>query len=167
MPLICSKEMKTVHVKNTPQLRGGGDRLAACKLLQPRRWDILIFRLPSDPTINYAKRVVGLPGEKLEIRDGSVWINGARLEPPAAIRGIHYSPTIESHGQVYSGPGSVPVELGPDEYFVLGDFVDCAADSRMWERGAPGHPPYAVPASYIVGVAINIYWPPSRWTGFR
>ncbi len=108
-----------------------------------------------------------MPGEKLEIHDGAIWINGQRQQPPVAIRGIRYSPTIDQHGQHLSGPGSVPVTLGPDEYFVIGDFVDQSSDSRFWERGAPGHPPYAVPASYIDGVVINIYWPPSRWAAFR
>jgi signal peptidase I len=126
-----------------------------------------VFRNPADPSVNYVKRLVGLPGEQLSIHDGAIWINGEKLDPPPSISGIPYSPTIESGGQVYSGPGSVPVELGPDEYFVLGDFVDNSADSRMWERGAPGYPPYAVPEENIVGVVVNIYWPPSRWTSFR
>ena len=165
--MVCSKELRTVFVSNLPQPRYGGDRILACKFLAPRRWDIIVFRYPEDPSVNYVKRLVGLPGEKLEIRDGAVWINGERLEPPESIRGIHYSPTMYSHGQEISGPGSVPVELGPDEYFVLGDFVDESSDSRLWQNGAPGHPPYAVPASHIVGVVINIYWPPGRWTSFR
>jgi hypothetical protein len=108
-----------------------------------------------------------LPNEELAIRDGAVWINGKKLTPSESIRGIYYSPTIEYGGRTYSGPGSVPVKLGADEYFVLGDFVDQSADSRMWEEGAPGYPPYAVPESHIVGVAINIWWPPRRWTSFR
>ena len=165
--MICSKELQSVFVKDAPQDSHEGDRLLACKLLTPKRWDLIVFRYPQDPSVNYVKRLVGLPGEKLAIHDGAVWINGEKMEPPDSIRGIRYSPTIESHGQVYSGPGSVPVELGPDEYFVLGDFVDASSDSRFWEQGAPGHPPYAVPASHIVGVVINIYWPPSRWTSFR
>jgi signal peptidase I len=128
---------------------------------------LIVFRFPADPSVNYVKRLVGLPGEQLEIRDGGIWINGERLEPPESIRGIRYSPTIEWNGQIHSGPGSDPVTLGPDEYFVLGDFVDQSADSRFWERGAPGHPPYAVPESHLVGVDINTYWPPSRWKSFR
>jgi len=165
--MICSKEMKSVYVANPPKIRGGGDRMLVCKLLKPKRWDLIAFRYPQDPSMNYVKRLVGLPGEKLEIRDGAIWINGEKQEPPEAIRGIHYSPTIESNGRVFSGPGSSPVQLRDGEYFVLGDFVDLAADSRMWEQGAPGYPPYAVPESNIIGVAINIYWPISRWTGFR
>jgi signal peptidase I len=167
LPMICSQELQTVFVKDVPKTVGEGDRITVFKRLTPQRWDLIVFRYPGDPSVNYVKRLVGLPGEKLEIRDGAVWINGEKMEPPDSIRGIRYSPTIDHRGREFSGPGSVPVELGPDEYFVLGDFVDQSSDSRFWERGAPGHPPYAVPTSHLVGVVINIYWPPSRWTGFR
>jgi signal peptidase I len=128
---------------------------------------MIVFRYPADPAVNYVMRLVGLPGEKVEIREGAVWIDDKKMDPPASIAGIRYSPTIEWHGQVHSGPGSQPVELGSDEYFVLGDFVDQSSDSRFWQRGAPGHPPYAVPESHIVGVVVNIYWPINRWTSFR
>jgi signal peptidase I len=165
--MICSKELRSVFVKPVPQARGGGDQILTSKLLKPRRWDLLVFRYPGDPSVNYAMRLVGLPGERLAIREGAVWINGAKVDPPASIRGIQYSATVTSHGRDISGPGSLPLTLGADEYYVLGDFVDESFDSRLWEKGAPGHPPYAVPESYIVGVVINIYWPPSRWKSFR
>jgi signal peptidase I len=167
LPLICSKELKTVRVVNPSSTSLDGDRILICKLLAPRRWDLIVFRFPGDPSVNYVKRVVGLPGEKLEIRDGAIWINGEKMKPPESIRGIQYSPTVEWNGQPRPGPGSNPVELGPDEFFVLGDFVDQSSDSRFWEQGAPGHPPYAVPESHVVGVVINTYWPPSRWRSFR
>ena len=144
-----------------------GDRILVSKLIEPKRWDLMVFRYPEDPSVNYVKRLVGLPGEKLAIRDGAIWINDEKMEPPASVAGIRYSPTIEWNGQVHSGPGSEPVELGRDEYFVLGDFVEQSSDSRFWQRGAPGHPPYAVPESHIVGVVVNIYWPINRWTSFR
>jgi signal peptidase I len=165
--MICSKEFRTVYVTTEPMPVVYGDRILVCKLLPPKRWDLIVFKTPADASVVYAKRLVGLPGEKLEIREGAIWINDKKLDPPDEIRGIHYSATIKQYGQTFAGPGSRPLELGPDEYFVLGDFVDCSADSRMWEQGAPGHPPYAVPASHIVGTVINTYWPPNRWRGFR
>lgn len=167
LQMICSKELQSVLVKDVPKTIGPGDRITVGKHITPKRWDLIVFRCPSDPSVKYIKRLVGLPGEKLEIKDGAIWINGERMEPPESIRGISYSPTVHAYGKEYSGPGSVPLELSSDEYFVLGDSVDASSDSRMWERGAPGHPPYAVPASHIVGVVINIYWPPNRWTSFR
>jgi signal peptidase I len=167
LPMICSKELKTVRVVDPPKTLHEGDRILISKQLAPRRWDLIVFRWPPDPSNHYVMRLVGLTGEKLEIKDGAIWINGERIEPPESIRGIHYSPTIEWGGQVHFGPGSDPVTLGPDEYFVLGDFLDQSADSRFWERGAPGHQPFAVPTSHLIGVVINVYWPPSRWTSFR
>jgi signal peptidase I len=165
--MVCSKELKSFHASAKNGTRGEGDCILVCKLVQPKRWDLIEFRAPPDPSVKYVKRLVGLPGEKLAIHDGAIWINGEKMEPPDCIRGIRYSPTIETNGVTMSGPGSVPIELGPDEYFVLGDFVDGAYDSRFWEKGAPGHPPYAVPLSYVDGVVINVYWPPSRWKSFR
>ena len=166
-PMVCSNEFKQVFVAGPPGAGGEGDRITACKLLAPRRWDLIVFRYPADPSASYVKRLVGLPGEHVEIRDGAVWINGEKLEPPESIRGIPYSPNIEANGRVFAGPGSAPLTLGPDEYFVLGDFVAQSSDSRFWENGAKGHPPYAVPAENIIGVVIHIYWPISRWTSFR
>jgi len=165
--MVCSQELKSVSVESPPNKSASGDRLLACKLLEPRRWDLIVFRTPQDPTGVYTKRVVGMPGEKLAIHDGAVWINGERMQPPEPIQNILFESTINVSGNKVSGAGSEPVELGPDEYFVLGDFVDGAFDSRFWQQGAPGHPPYAVPASHVVGVVINIYWPISRWTSFR
>lgn len=165
--VVCSKDLQSYRIRNPPPKVSDGDRLLVCKLLQPKRWDLIVFQTPEDPAIKYVKRLVGLPGEKLAIHDGAVWINGEKMEPPDSIRGIPYTPTIETHGTPMSGPGSVPVELGPDEYYVLGDFVDASFDSRFWTKGAPGHPPYAVPSSYIDGVVINVYWPPRRWKSFR
>jgi signal peptidase I len=165
--MICGKERRSVLVAGPPSETRDGDRILVCKLIAPRRWDLMVFRYPENPSEIYVKRLVGLPGEKLAIRDGSLWVNDEKMNPPESIAGIQYSPTIEFDGQVYSGAGSQPVELGPDEYFVLGDFVDQSSDSRFWQRGAPGHPPYAVPESHIIGVAINIYWPIHRWTSFR
>jgi signal peptidase I len=139
-----------------------------CKLIKPRRWDLIIFHPPEDPSTLYVKRLVGLPGEKLEIRDGAVWVDGKKLEPPESIAKIRYSATIEFlEGMTISGAGLTPIKLGPDECFVLGDNVDAAHDSRFWRTGFPDHPAYAVPSSQIEGVVINIYWPISRWTSFR
>jgi signal peptidase I len=163
----CSAEHRPVYITDPPRKVIGGDRILVCKFLAPQRWDLIVFRYPGDASVNYVKRLVGLPNEELSIHDGAVWINGTKLSPPSSIQGIHYSPTIEMKGQQYSGPGSKPLKLGPDEYFVLGDFPEQSADSRMWEKGASGYPPYAVPRSHLVGVAINIYWPPSRWISFR
>jgi signal peptidase I len=165
--MICSKELQSVEVPKPYSDVEEGDRFLACKFLKPQRWDLITFRLPSDPSVIHVKRLIGLPGETLEIKDGAIWIDGERIEPPESIRGIKYSPQSHSAGITRSGYGSTPVKLGPDEFFVLGDFVDRAFDARFWDEGATGHPPYAVPKENITGVVINIYWPMTRWTSLR
>jgi len=164
--MICSKELKTCNVPKFSAV-GGPDRILVSKLTALRRWDLLVFRVPFDPSVVYVKRLVGLPGEELLIRDGAVWINGKKLKPPEELRGIEYLSSIEFGNETREGAASSPVKLANDEYFVLGDFSAQAFDSRFWEVGAPGHAPYAVPESHIVGVVTHTYWPISRWRAFR
>jgi signal peptidase I len=156
-------------VAHPPRDEHGGDRVLVNKQLRPRRWDIVVFHHPEHPTTAHCKRLVGLPGETVVIRDGAVWIDGKRVSPPADCAGLEY--LAEMHGWPESSPlwGAPrwPAKLGLDEYFVLGDFSAISVDSRVWQTGAPGHPPYAVPASHLIGVATHIYWPPSRWRVLR
>jgi signal peptidase I len=165
--MICGHERKAVYVTAPVRTAAGGDRILVSKLNKPRRWDIIVFRVPSDPSVTYVKRLVGLPGEELFLRDGAVWINGERQDPPDEISGIEYLDSIlEAPERSWTANGT-PVQLGPGEYFVLGDFSARSADSRYWTTGAPGHPPFAVPEENILGVAICIYWPIARWRAFR
>lgn len=164
--MICQSRMHTVEVVPTNTDVHPGDHFLACKFLTPRRWDIAIFRAPFDPTVIYAQRIVGLPGEEVLIKDGGVWINGQRQEPPAALSGLSYGVDPRTKGLRLSAVDA-PAKLGTDEFFVLGDFSQRSSDSRFWQQGAPGHPPYAVPASHITGVVTEIYWPPSRIRNLR
>ena len=165
--MMCSKELQSCKVMNISKSVGQPDRFLVSKLHSPRRWDAIVFRLPSDPQVNYVKRLIGLPGDELLIRDGAVWIDGKKLDVPDSLQGIEYLSSIEWNGVDHFGAGSTPVKLGPDEYFVLGDFSAQAADSRFWETGAPGHPPYAVPRDNVIGVVTHIYWPIGRWRILR
>lgn len=143
------------------------DRFTAARFVTPRRWDLITFQLPSDPSVQYVDRLVGLPGEKIHIADGCVWVNGVRHTLPKSIAGIKYEAEIPGwRGQVW-GTVDNPAQLGDDEYFVLGDFPERSIDSRFWEQGAPGHNPFAVPHSNITGVAIHTFWPLSRWAIHR
>jgi signal peptidase I len=107
----------------------------------PERGDIIVFQYPRAPDRDFIKRVIGLPGEKIEIRDGSVYINDVPLDEP-------YLPE-PTRGNM------APTVTGPDEYFVLGDNRDNSSDSRSWG---------SLPAESIIGKAWLSYWPP-RWWG--
>lgn len=88
----------------------------------PRRWEIIVFHGPSYRSTPYVKRIVGLPGETIEIKGGHVYINGDAMAPPL--------------GAAYESRGrhgvNAPCRLGSDEYFVLGDYSAASDDSRTW-----------------------------------
>jgi len=102
------------------------------------RGDVVVFRYPKDQTKNYIKRVIGLPGDRVEIDHGSVMVNGRLLREP-------YVPTR------YTDDRSLPSTLIPEgEYFVLGDHRNISSDSR--EFGP-------VERTLIYGKAAFVYWP--------
>jgi signal peptidase I len=160
---ICGRCLRASMVAATDERVVSGDRLIAVKFLRPRRWDLIVFRYPEDPSISYVMRVVGLPGEQVANTEGDVWIDGSRARRPADISGLVYVAHPADEEKATWGP----VQLGRGEYVVLGDFSRRSKDSRVWETGAPGHPPYAVPESNVVGVVTHIYWPPRSWRVFR
>ena len=107
----------------------------------PERGDIIVFEYPRAPDRDFIKRVIGLPGEKVEIRNGVVYINDKPLPEP-------YLKNHRGHGNF------PPTVLGPDQYFVLGDNRDNSSDSRMWGP---------LPKDNIIGKAWISYWPPQMW----
>lgn len=102
------------------------------------RDDLVVFHYPNDPSQSYIKRVIGVPGDTVEIRDGVVYVDGQELAEP-------YVPE-EYRDHVSMKKETVP----PDDYFVLGDHRSSSNDSRVWgfvNRGA------------IYGKAVFVYWP--------
>jgi len=129
-----------------------GDRVIANKLLSPQRWDLIVFRFPPDPKVIYVKRLVGLPGETVFIRDSKLWIDGKQAEMPEEISQLNYVTEIDGI-EVDWGTEKRPFRLGPDEYCTLGDFSERSADCRFWG---------AVPRENLVGVVAVTYWPWER-----
>lgn len=105
---------------------------------EPQRGDVIVFRHPQND-LNLIKRVVGLPGDHIEIRDQRVFVNDVPLDEPY----IEAPPS-------YSGSWDVPKE----EFFVLGDNRNNSSDSHSWSF---------LPVENILGKAEVVYWPPSDW----
>ena len=144
-----------------------GDRILIHKQVAPRRWDLVVFHPPVQPNQVFLMRLVGMPGEKVEIVDGRVRINDSPLAPPDS--NLRYDGTLPFGQSRFGNAGRTgyPILLGSDEYYVLGDNTKFAYDSRWWPVAAPGHQVGAVPRSAIVGRATAIYFPPSRWRMFH
>jgi signal peptidase I len=111
------------------------------------RGDVVVFKFPEDPERDFIKRVIGLPGDTIEVRNRQVTINGSRIEEPYA----HYLfPAGDDEANAYDvraryGPVTVPA----DHYFMMGDNRDNSQDSRYWGF---------LPAHYVKGRALMIYW---------
>lgn len=104
-----------------------------------KRGDIIVFHFPLNPDEELIKRVIGLPGDRVTVREGRVYVNGQMLHEPY----IAQSP-------LYDGEWVV----GEDALFVLGDNRNNSNDSKDWGL---------LPAKEVVGKAVLIYWPPPMW----
>ena len=103
----------------------------------PERRDVIVFHFPRDPSKDFVKRVIGVPGDEVEIRRGTVYLNGKELKEPSI---DHDTSTIS------------PVRLAEKEYFVMGDNRSSSNDSRTWGP---------VPEDHVLGKVWFVYWPVS------
>ncbi len=117
-----------------------GERIVNIKFIykveNPKRGEIVIFKPPFKTRETYIKRIIGLPGEKIEIRNGFVYINNKLLDEPYILNRSHDN----------WGPKKVPKDM----YFVLGDNRVNSSDSRFWGF---------LPRKNIIGKAMMILWP--------
>ena len=115
-----------------------------------KRGDIVIFPYPQDPSIDYIKRAVGLPGETLEIRNDQVFINGERLDEPYAYFEPNERKSRQAH-ELAAAPSSRygPVKIPQGKLFAMGDNRYNSADSRFWGF---------VDIDTITGKGQIIYW---------
>lgn len=104
-----------------------------------KRGDVIVFKYPHSPEVAYVKRLIGLPGEKVEMIGRTVYVNGTALKE-------NYTQYIDA-GSAYEhyGPFNVP----DNQYFAMGDNRDNSQDSRFWGF---------VPRDHIIGKALAIYW---------
>jgi signal peptidase I len=106
----------------------------------PQRGEVIVFDPPFESQYPFIKRVIGLPGETVEIKDEKVFIDGIPLEEEYIMAPPNYTMPV--------------TEIPEDEYFVLGDNRNNSNDS---------HNGWTVPRDKIIGKAWFAYWPPSKW----
>lgn len=139
--IIVNAVVPTGSMKNTIM---PNDRLIAFRLSylfsEPKRDDIIVFKAPDDETTLYVKRIIGLPGETLNIVDGKIYINSSEI--PLEDKFI----MEEMNGNF--GPYTIP----DDSYFMLGDNRNDSQDSRYWEHTF-------LPKENILGKVIFKYYP--------
>lgn len=112
------------------------------------RGDVVVFKFPEDPERDFIKRIVGMPGETIEVKGTQVLINGAAIAQPFAHFLLPHDPAEPAHEgdpREHFGPVTVPA----GHYFAMGDNRDNSQDSRYWGF-LPGH--------FIKGRALMIYW---------
>lgn len=126
-----------------------GDNLIADKIsyrfVDPERFDIIVFPYKQEERTYYIKRIIGMPGETIQITDGNIYINGEVLEEDYGLEPI-----------MDGGRAEEPITLGEDEYFVMGDNRNNSKDSRDESVGA-------IHREDIVGRAWVRIWPLNRF----
>jgi signal peptidase I len=154
MALVLVFVAQPVKVEGTsmlPRLHDG-ERIFVNKLIyyglpEIERGDIVVFWWPNDPSKSYIKRVIGLPGESVQMRAGRIFINGKELQEPYLETSLNVA-----------GADEPPTYVKPHYYFVMGDNRDNSSDSRSWGL---------VPEKYIYGKALFRYWPFSKASVIR
>ncbi len=106
----------------------------------PERGDVIVFHYPHDPTKDFIKRIIGVPGDVIRTDRTEVWVNGLKLSEP--------------YISVPANPVADTWRVPQNQYFVMGDNRGVSDDSRYWGD---------VPKDFIVGKAVVVYWPFSDW----
>ena len=112
------------------------------------RGDVVVFKFPEDPERDFIKRIIGLPGESIEVRGTQVLVNGTAMAQPFAHFLLPHDPNAPvNDGDLRERYGPVTVPAG--HYFAMGDNRDNSQDSRYWGF---------LPSHYVKGRALMIYW---------
>ena len=139
------------HIIVNKFIYGPGNGHGLLPLRDIRRGDIIVFRYPLQPDTDFVKRVIGMPGDVVEVRDKKVAVNGKQLDEPYV---IHDDPQTYPLQPALPEPYRSRDQFGPytvpaGQYFAMGDNRDRSSDSRYWGT---------VPRSMIKGRAFMVYW---------
>lgn len=111
---------------------------------QPVQGDVIVFKAPPDPDKDFIKRVVGLPGDTVMVKDGSVYVNGSLYDESSYLKD-----DVKTYGGAFLKDGDTTT-VPSGEYFVMGDNRPYSSDSREWGF---------VPSGNIIGKSFLVYWP--------
>jgi len=115
-------------------------------LTEPQRGDVIVFIYPGDPSRDFIKRLIGLGGETIEIKEGDIYVNDIIVEDPF-LKDVYY------YNRGDYGREGQKITIPENHYYVLGDNSGSSSDSRFWGF---------VPEENVIGRAEMIYWPFSR-----
>jgi signal peptidase I len=106
----------------------------------PQRGDVIVFHFPRDTSKDFIKRIIGLPGDTIRVTSTSVIVDGQTLHEPYISLPFNFE--------------NYTWNLGPGQFFVMGDHRDNSLDSRSWGP---------LDRSFIIGKAVAVYWPVNDW----
>ena len=121
--------------------------LIALRLGHPKLGDVIVFKAPPDPTKDYIKRVIGVPGDTIYIKDGSVYLNNRKLD-----ESLYLKPDVKTYSGQFLAENK-PITVPDGYYFVMGDNRLFSSDSREWGF---------VKEQAIIGESMLVYWPLNR-----
>lgn len=108
------------------------------------RGDVIVFHAPPDPTKDFIKRVIGLPGDTVMVRDGNVYVNGSLYDESS-----YLNPSVKTFGGTFLRDNET-ITVPQHDYFAMGDNRPYSSDSREWGF---------VPEGNIIGKSFFVYWP--------
>jgi len=121
--------------------------IISLQLGRPERGDVIVFKAPTDAEKDYIKRVIGVSGDDISIKDGQVYVNHQRVD-----QSFYLSSDVRTYGGSFLQEDKI-VTVPPDSYFVMGDNREHSSDSREWGF---------VKRNAIIGKSFFVYWPLNR-----
>lgn len=118
--------------------------LITLRFSDPVRGDVIVFKSPTESEKDYIKRVIGMEGDEISLKDGNVYVNGKFLDESSYLK-----TTVKTYGGAFLKEGE-SVIVAPNTYFVLGDNRMYSSDSREWGF---------VPRESVIGKSFFVYWP--------
>ncbi len=114
------------------------------QLGSPKLGDVVVFKAPPEPEKDYIKRIIGVAGDTVMVKDGNVYLNGNLLDESSFL-----NPSVKTYGGAFLKDGDT-ITVPPGEYFVMGDNRMYSSDSREWGF---------VPRNNLIGYSSFVYWP--------